>query len=174
MEHSTHDIRNSSVSIRNDNNTCQTQSLFYEYGNKDAPYTLKVHDVHKNGNVYISMYKVYMTCADEYEAADRLVGSQYHWRRLCGIDWFINGVPQFSHEGLTTWREDMRARDESKAKAILIAAAEEGNVNAAKHLYDKSKKPAAKPEQKQKPKATADDALFKGFNKVTQGAKHVQ
>lgn len=173
MEHSTHDIRNMPVSIRNDNNTCQTQSLFYEYGNKDAPYTLKVHDVHKNGKTYISMYSVYMTCADEYEAADRLVGSQYHWRRLCSIDWFMNGVPQFSHEGLNTWREDMRARDESKAKAVLIAAAEEGNVNAAKHLYDKSKKPVTKPSEK-KPKVKQDDALFKGFDKVTQGAHNVQ
>ena len=173
INHQTFDIRQTEHVIRNENNTCQTQSLFYEYGNKDAPYTLKVHDVQKNGKTYVSMYSVYMTCADEYEAADRLVGSQYHWRRLCGIDWFLNGVAQFSHEGLLTWREDMRARDESKAKAVLIAAAEEGNVNAAKHLYDKSKKPATKQPEK-KPKVKADDGLFKGFDKVTQGAKHVQ
>lgn len=109
-----------------------TQALFVETsdGTFEPSYTLKQEDF----KGYPSMYRLYMECTDEYEAAIKLVGSMRHWRKLCNLKWFVEGREQFGHEGLNKWREDMRLRDESLARRILIEQANEGNVTAARSL----------------------------------------
>ena len=129
------DIRQTDEDLRMSNNILPTQALFYEFGNKDALYTLKARDVQKDGKLYRSLYKIYMESVDEYEAALRFVGDMGHWRKLCSLQWFLEGAPQFSWEGLNQLRLDMASRDKSEAKKKLLEASSQGNVNAAKILY---------------------------------------
>ena len=136
------DIRNTDEDLRMSNNILPTQALFYEFGNKDALYTLKSRDVQKDGKLYRSLYKIYMESIDEYEAALRFVGDMGHWRKLCSLQWFMDGAPQFSWEGLKQLREDMAYRDKSEAKKKLMEAVNQGNVNAAKVLYGETPKQA--------------------------------
>jgi hypothetical protein len=170
------DIRQTDLNVRGDNNIQQTKGLFYEWTyNPECIFTLRPYSFQKNGKTYTSMYQVFMSCIDEYEAAERLLGSQAHWRKLSSIKWFAEGVAEWGHEGLDSWREDMRARDESKAKAVLMEQAANGNVNAAKALMDKSKvakAPAVKPKVEKKSNKEEDE-LFVGFMKAQQGSKHV-
>lgn len=124
------------VALRGGNNILLTQALFVEFGNEDAPYTLKMEDQVKNGRTYVSLCKVFLESVDEYDAAMRLVGNWKHWQRLCENRWFSEGWDQFNFEGLNSLRETMKARDRSTAKAQLLHAAEQGNVTAAKILFD--------------------------------------
>lgn len=176
MNHSEFDIKDyPETELRGGNNRFLTEGLFYEYGNPDALYTMKTEDVQKDGKVYVSMYKVYMTCADEYEAANRLLGSQQHWAILSSKKFFLEGIERFNGGyGLELWREDMKRRDESLSKRILISKTEEGNVNAAKALADQhkaKKSETKKSEQKELQKDEAD--LFSGFHKAKQGIDYV-
>lgn len=102
-------------------------------------YTLREHD-HKG---YPSAYKIYMSSVDEYEAAERLLGSQRHWRRLCGLQWFMNGIPERGFEGIESWRKDMLARDKSLAKRQLKDAAEAGVPTAMRAMYLNTTAPKA-------------------------------
>lgn len=158
-----------SVQLRGANNILLTQALFVEFGNEDAPYTLKLDDQRKNGRTYISLCKVFLSAVDEYDAAMRLVGSYKHWQRLCENKWFVDGWDQFNFEGLISLRETMRARDRSLAKAKLIQAAEQGNVTAAKILLDGGE-PSTKKRQARKPRADSDSSVIDLFNKK-QGAQ---
>jgi hypothetical protein len=130
--------------------------LFYEFNNPNAPYTLRDHDfISKKGKKYKSAYVVYMTSADEYEAAMRLVGSMGHWRMLCGLKWFMEGLEHGSGRlaGLNQWRLDMAARDQSIAKKQLMEEAKNGSVTAQKEIYQtasKSLKASDKSPQKKK------------------------
>lgn len=95
-----------------------------------------------------SAYQIYMHSIDESDAALKLVGSLSHWRRLCTLKWFMEGAEQMGHEGLHQWREDMKARDATRAKAQLMAMAASGNVPAARKLYEEStKKPVGRPKK---------------------------
>lgn len=147
------DCKRQGVNLRLGNNVQATQGLFYEWGADEASYTLKNEDVIKDGNHYVSMYQVYMNSIDEYDAALKIVGSMQHWRKLCNLEWFREGIPQFSFDGLEQWRKDMEARDKMKAKKLLIESAENGNVTAQKALYgpESSKSPGRKkkPEDKE-------------------------
>jgi hypothetical protein len=146
------DCKKQGVNLRLGNNVQATQGLFYEWGADEASYTLKNEDVIKGGSHYVSMYQVYMNSVDEYEAALKLVGSMQHWRKLCNLEWFREGIPQFSFDGIEQWRKDMEARDRMLAKRLLIESAENGNVTAQKTLYGDSPKKAGrkkKPEQKE-------------------------
>lgn len=137
------DVRSSPVRLKGENGILLTQKLFLEFGDEQSPYTLKAHDVEKDGVTYVSLYKVYMESADEYEAAMRLLGSMKHWRKLCGLKWFQEGWEEHGFDGLTLMREDMMNRDRSLAKSELLKAASIGNVSAMKILYDQAapKKP---------------------------------
>ena len=94
-------------------------------------YTLRENE-HKG---YPSAYKIYMSSVDEYEAAHKMLGSQRHWRRLCGLSWFMNGIPERGFEGVNSWRKDMLMRDQSLAKRQLKDAAESGVTSAQRALY---------------------------------------
>lgn len=82
-----------------------------------------------------SAYKIYMSSTDEYEAAMKLLGSMRHWRRLCGLKWFMEGIPMSGFDGLRSWRRDMALRDKSKSKRQLMDAAEAGVVSAQRALF---------------------------------------
>jgi hypothetical protein len=113
-----------------------TEALFEETiqsnsRNKFEPvYTLK--DYEYRGKP--SAYHIYMNAVDESEAALKLVGSMAHWRKLCKLKWFISGRPEVGFEGIHQWREDLKNRDRSFSKKILIEQAREGNVTAARAL----------------------------------------
>lgn len=134
------------MKLKGSNGVRFTQQLFYEFGNKDAPYTLR-HEDHtaSNGKTYKSFSKIYLSCTDEYEAAQELLGSWSHWKKLCGLDWFMKGKVYNQdtgarYEGLEQWREEMRLRDESTNKRILQQMAQEGNVAAARYLNETARK----------------------------------
>ena len=121
-----------------------TQALFFEWKHNTtskipAPYCLKNQD-HRNGRrTYKSMYLIYMSCHTEYEAAMKLLGSYPHWQKLLKCKWF--------HEYVVQWREDMRMRDESVARAVLMEKVEGGNVPAARAVLAelrKDSKPAGR------------------------------
>jgi len=99
-------------------------------------YTLKDQDI---GDLP-SAYRIYMEADDETDAALKLVGSMRHWRKLVATEWFMHGTQDF--DGLKLWREDMKARDEMRAMAVIQEAVESGDLNAAKKLYElTTKKP---------------------------------
>ena len=106
-----------------------------------------------------SAYQIYMHSSDEYEAAMKLVGSLRHWRRLCALDWFMDGIPEKMFEGLKQWREDMRLRDISEAKSQLRIAAQKGDTASARKLLDSSKTTEEKkgPGRPTKPKEEPGD-----------------
>lgn len=152
----------------------RTLSLFYEClgqaqkGKLTPIYSLSNRDkTLKDGTFYPSAYLIYMSSADENEAAIKLVGSLQHWRKLVdNTPWFLEGSKIWEwtgFEGLEQWREDMRARDESIAKAWLMQAAADGNVQAQKQIYSMSqgKKPAGrKPKVKDKAPGTEEEAAI--------------
>lgn len=164
----TWDVRNTNAKLLS-NGTRLTQGLFYEFPNsdEDAPYTLKERDLIKGDKTYVSLSRVYLESADEYEAAMRLVGSWNHWQKLVKLKWFSQGIEQFSFEGIESLRATMAARDRSLARKKLIEAAEQGNVTAAKALLDAApKQKVGRPE-----KGTVDkslDNIVEIFGKVQQ------
>lgn len=109
-------------------------------------YTLREEDT-----TLPSAYKIYMSSTDEYEAAMKLLGSTRHWRRLCGLKWFMEGIPEKGFDGIRSWRKDMELRDKSRAKRQLMDAAEAGVVSAQRAIYlseTQAKKRLTKAEQK--------------------------
>lgn len=168
------------IKLRGGNNVMFTQALFVEFGNKDAPFTMK-HESYKH---YVSFYEVYMESVDEYDAAIKLVKNIVHWKKLCALDWFMEGFPEINISGLKHWREDMKARDASEAKRTLMAQNKEGNVNAAKALRaiaeDKQTK-VIQPKEKGRPSKSegksvdgGDDAVIALYNKVKQSNANQQ
>ena len=113
----------------------RTGSLFAETtqdNNRHPVFTLKDYE-HKG---LVSAYILYMSCADEYEAAIKMVGTMTHWRKLMSSSWFMTGDPDKNFTGLESWRRDMAARDASKAKRLLMAKVEEGDRQAAQFLLN--------------------------------------
>ncbi len=111
----------------------RTQSLFWEsksiYGDIAKPiYNLSPRD--KNGT--LSMYRIYMSYDNEYDAAMRILGYWAHWEMLCSHKPFM--------KKLEKWRSERTIREEALAHNILLEAARDGNVTAAKTLLLESKK----------------------------------
>jgi hypothetical protein len=135
-----------------------TNGLFWErrhcnvafYRGVPPPYTLKRQDHLIDGVTYKSMYLIYMTCATEYEAAMKLVGTLPHWQKLCKSPWF--------YDELLKWREDMRLRDEAMAKQILLAAAKEGDLSAARSVI-KLSQPKTRSTQPKKAQDRVQDSM---------------
>jgi len=130
--------------LMNDMNMVYTTGLFHEFNNQSAGaipvYTLKTYD----WKGHLSMYKIYMECSSEYEAAMKLLGCWSHWKRLCTCSWFIPYIE--------SWKEEVLVREAAVGKAVIIKAAEDGNVAAAKELLkqmDKRKGPG-RPSKEQK------------------------
>lgn len=121
----------------------RTKSIFYERVEKKdlehfkPKFTLFDRDRVENGVTYKSLYRLYMEAVDEYAFATEYLGGIDHWRSLCKSKWFTLG--HGAHRGSATWQEDVRARDESLAKKTLILAVSEGDISAARKLYDISR-----------------------------------
>lgn len=127
-----------------------TQALFLETNKTELGYK-PLYSIRSGENKkgLPSARDIYLASVDEYDASIKLVGSVDHWQRLTSVNpngeytcrWFMLGTEEF--EGLLAWREEMRLRDESFAKAVLQEQALEGNVSAAKALLELTKQKAA-------------------------------
>ncbi len=156
----------------------RTESLFIEMiqshiAKKYTPlYSLRDYD----NKGYTSAYNIWMEATDEHEAALTLVGSLAHWRKLCRLKWFIEGVPLKGFEGLKQWRKDMIARDASTAKATLIEETEEGNVTAAKALFslDRESKKGIKNTGKTAPATVAEKEVDSAINGVLDNIVNIK
>lgn len=151
----------------------KTRSLFLETigpkqeDNYTPIYSLDNEDKYlPDGTLIPSAYLIYMSCPDEYSAGIKLVGSMKHWRRLLNAPWFLKG-DDMSFEGLEQWREDMKARDASNAKKLLMQAADAGNVNAQKEVLRWGSAEAKQSPGKKKRETPADnrDALIESLHK---------
>lgn len=128
-------------------------------------YTLREQD--KDG--LPSAYRIYMESIDEADAALKLVGSYSHWRKLCGLKWFMEGRPEVGFEGLNQWREDMRARDATAAKLALMTLAQSGNVTAANTLLKESTKGSVGRPKKSTEKEDKNTAHIRAIHKELLG-----
>jgi len=98
-----------------------------------------------------SAYQTYMESVDEYEAALKIVPNLKVWDHLKDASWFANGDPAHSFEGLKAWREHMKQRDASTARAALFSKiATTGDVTAAKAILadTKTKAPVGRKNKK--------------------------
>jgi hypothetical protein len=131
-----------------DNGIQLTQGLFYEFNKPDAPYTLRSEDyVSKKGIEYKSVSALYRDCNSEYEAAILIVESWEHWKKLCSLDWFVKGhetTAGLRYQGLDAWKEEQELRKKSESETMLMAMIKEGNVSAAKFIYEQQGKQSTK------------------------------
>lgn len=141
----------------------KTESLFLEtiqpHVAKNYKPLYSLRDYNNKG--YPSAYNIYMDSVDERDAAIQLVGSMAHWRKLCTLRWFIEGRPECQFEGLLQWREDMKDRDASEARRVLIRQMKEDNVTAAKAVLAESK--SKRITSKKKVKTTESDSNVTNF-----------
>ena len=150
------------------NNIMRTQALFLEYkfirtdkGINDSVYNLKDYD----WNGTLSMQNIYVACASEYDAAMTLVGSWNHWLKLKRCNWL--------KPYLEAWEAQRKLREETDSKLQLLEAAEDGNVTAAKTIFDQGRtKRAGRPTTADKAKVARDDKdlddfLKRSMSKVT-------
>lgn len=148
-----------------------TQGLFYEWNNPKAPYTLRSEDYTSRAGVeYKSVSAIYRTCNSEYEAAIQIVESWEHWKKLCTLDWFVTGQisDNLKYQGLNDWKEEQELRKKSKSEEVLMSMVKEGNVTAAKFIYEQSGKQtkAGRPETKKPRTKTSNvEQLYKGVKK---------
>lgn len=84
-----------------------------------------------------SAYQIYMYSDSEHTAAMKLVGSWAHWKRLLASPSFMKGPDTgYQWTGLEGWRLEKRLREEALAYTQLKEAAENGNVQAQKLIYE--------------------------------------
>ena len=140
-----------------DNARYRTKALFWEWkfiNEAITPiYNLSRFD-HDNT---LSMYNIYMAFDTEYEAGIYILGNWDHWKALCGCKVFM--------PHLAKWREEIKAREEAMAHRILLEAAEQGNITAAKTLLLDAKKVSAagRPTNQQVEKAAKAQAELDSF-----------
>lgn len=150
--------------FKGSNGKLLTEGLFYEFGNRDAPFTLRDEDhTSESGVTYTSLAQVYRNAVDEYDAVKRLGLSVRHWETLLGTSWFESGsnLSGYSWQGVTALRKEMAQRDASIAKAQLLAAAAKGSVPAMRALKEASEKTGAG--RPAKPKAKIEEVKLSDF-----------
>lgn len=87
-----------------------------------------------------SLYKLFISCVDEYDFAIKAFGSKAHLDKLKECKWFTEGWRGcLTFRGYGTWLEDMSHRDTSLGKQTLLTKAKEGDVSSAKKLVDMNK-----------------------------------
>jgi hypothetical protein len=155
-----------------DNGIQLTQGLFYEFNKPDAPYTLRSEDyVSKKGMEYKSVSALYRGCDSEYEAAILIVESWEHWKKLCSLDWFVNGHETsagLKYQGLNDWKEEQELRKKAESETKLMGMVKEGNVTAAKFMFEQHGKQATKgrPETKKPKEKTSNvERLYAGVKR---------
>ena len=97
-----------------------------------------------------SVYQTYMNSIDEYDAATKIVPNMKEWDKLKAAHWFFSHDESHSFEGLKSWREHMKQRDASTARAALFEKIEKGDVTAAKAILadTKTKAPVGRKNKK--------------------------
>jgi len=105
-------------------------------GRKAAVYTMKPYD-HSG---LISIRRIYMECADEYEFAAKVFGTYANFEEYLKEPRFVKGPHQEdryqNYQGLTEWRREKELKDKSSAKKLLWQSAKKGSVAAQKLLYE--------------------------------------
>jgi len=158
------------MNLKSENGQYLLRPLFWETSTPSSRlkfqplYTFKEDDyTDSEGNVYRSLYQIYMACDSEYDVAMETVNSLYHWDKLCATKWFMEGFDKDGKVitmGLKDWREHKRREEESLALAQIKKQAKSGNLTAQKYLHQgvtpKAKKVGPKPHGT---KGTADDEL---------------
>jgi len=140
-----------------DNARYRTKALFWEWKFINEEIKPVYNLSRRDHNDTISMYNLYMAHDTEYEAGIHILGNWDHWKALCGCKVFM--------PYLAKWREEVKAREEAMAHRILLEAAEQGNVTAAKTLLLDSKKveKAGRPSNQQVEKAAKAQAELDAF-----------
>lgn len=146
------------MSYKSTSGQALTQGLFYEWNNQEAPFTMRDTGLEplytsKKGKTYTSVPYLYRNSNSEYDCAIEVLGSWEHWKKLCALDWFMTGsIMNAQFTGLNDWRIEKELSEESKAKKVLMNAIAEGDIQAAKFIYDKKTKAsitkAGRPEKK--------------------------
>ena len=134
------------------------RELFYEWNNPDAEYSMRDTGeepvyVARSGKEYKSLPYIYRNSISEYQCALEVLGSYEHWKKLCACDWFQTGkIERGQYSGVLDWREEKNLAEEAAAKAVIMQAIAEGDLQAAKYLHDKKTKGTAqakgRPEKK--------------------------
>ena len=148
------------------------RNLFWELSRLDTRdlypplFTTKPYDY----NGLPSAYLVYMDSVDEYDAATKIVPNMKQWDALLATTWFVEGDPQHGFEGVKVWREYMKQRDASRARAALFNKIENDDVTAAKAILAETrvKTKAGRTVKKNKPvdATVARMDAFKNRNKA--------
>lgn len=86
------------------------------------------------------LYDIFINSVDEYDFAIKAFGSKGQLDKLKNIKWFTEGWQGcLTFRGYNAWLDDMRERDLSTAKRVLLEKAMDGDVSAAKKLADMNK-----------------------------------
>jgi len=145
------------------------KTMFYEMSTPksrkkmEPMFTLKAHD-HKG---YPSAYLIYMGSVDEFDAAKKLAPSHRIWEMMTEAHWFMHGDPVRSHDGLASWRQHMKARDDSMAKALLLEKVKEGDVTSARALLAEGKKKHTTKRKKIAKQDSPEVTMIKEFKQRT-------
>ena len=134
------------MSYKSSTGTYLTQGLFYEWNNKEAEFTMRDTGsdplyTARSGKTYVSLPYLFRNSNSEYDCAIEMLGNWEHWKKLCGLEWFMTGsIMNAQFTGLNDWRAEKELAEESRAKQVILQAIEEGDLQAAKFLYDKKTK----------------------------------
>lgn len=126
-----------------------TQGLFLEFGydTRYAVFTLNDDDKEYNGQTYISLKKLFLSCDDptEYEFATKYLLGWKHWQRM--------NANAALREHFEEWREEFEVKIRSDAiRSISEMTVEGSNFQAAKWLADRGwdKRGAGRPSKSEK------------------------
>jgi hypothetical protein len=84
--------------------------------------------------------EVYLSCDTEYEAAMKFVTNWEHWKAVAEAP--------HAKKMIDAWREEKLMMDQTKARKMLLKAAEDGNLTAARVIYEAKKEEKANQEAK--------------------------
>lgn len=136
---------------KGDNGVYLTQGLFYEWNNPNAEFSLRdsgmeAFYVARNGKKYRSFPYIFRNSVSVYQCAINTLGSWEHWKKLIkDCEWFLTGkVNGTQFTGLNDWRAEKEQAEEAAALKVIMEAIEDGDLNAAKFLYDKKHKKTTK------------------------------
>lgn len=137
-------LKNLQSKLKSSNGRRILRSLFIETmtqsaaegGNVDSVFTLKDHNVHKDGKDYYSLKNIYLSYDHipgfEYDFAQDVFGDWSHWILLSESD--------IIKDHIQSWRDEMTIKLQAKAmKSMLKTALYEGSKGtpAAKFIADR-------------------------------------
>lgn len=93
--------------------------------------------------------EAFMSSTTEYEAAMKLVSSWDHWKAIA--------KSPMNARYIDVWKEEKILSDQTKARKRLMQAADEGNVSAARTIYEAKKEER---EQRERAKKQAQEEQY--------------